>query len=225
MEGTYRPLFLSLLNLPPTTTMENKQVKRSLEQSFDSEAKRARGDRVGQLEHCMMNFYREDHEKQMDLKEAWRKRSNVLEERATRLHRHGLQMANTIELQETRIQQLEQTLAVERQRNIHLENVLRREQGTTVAQQFQLVFALSYCKAHPENEEMQTLFNELEHKRQRDDEWINEHYPNTWDAEDTLTDSEVQEIIDLTAEDEGYESDDEGLGLNNLDIQWPRGNI
>lgn len=221
MEGTYRPLFLSLLNLPPTTTMENKQVKRSLEQSFDSEAKRARGDRVGQLEHCMMNFYREDHEKQMDLKEAWRKRSEVLEERATRLHRHGLQMANTIETQEERIAGLTQRVEdIESQRfnkgiqHYHLQRSIRNvingvdDDGNQFYDMTGIQNYLRYIlECHP-----------IQQQDPIDDDSTISDYD--------ITEQEQQEVIDLTAsDDEGYESDTEGLGLNNLDIQWPRGNI
>lgn len=191
--------------------MENKQVKRSLEQSFDSEAKRLRGDRVGQLEHCMMNFYREDHEKQMDLKEAWKQRSDVLEERASRLHRHGIQMANTIEVQAATIQrkaeeihQLGRELFLARvammQMRDAINNVVKDTIPFTPAVTKQVIRQYLECEIHMID----------------NDSTI---------SDDDRTPEEMQEVIDLTADEDGYESDTEGLGLNNLDIQWPRGNI
>jgi len=211
MELPYRPLFLSLLNLPPTTTMENKQVKRSLEQSFENEAKRQRGDRVGQLEHCMMNFYREDHEKQVSLKEAWAKAYHGADERASRLHRHGLQMANTIEVQ-ARSLQLKQQECDRLERELFLARIAKDQMREAINNVIK--DTIPYTPVVTKQTIRQYL--ECEIHMIEDDSTI---------SDDDRTPEELQEIIDLTEDDEGYESDNEGLGLNNLDIQWPRGNI
>jgi len=191
--------------------MENKQVKRSLQPSFDNEAKRHKVDRVGQLEHCMMNFYREDHEKQMDLKEAWIKAYHGADDRATRLHRHGLQMANTIEVQNETIQrQALQIMRLEREQFItNIERDMMRTAINNVIED-----NLPYTPITTKETIREYLACELQ---MVDDQ--------STISDDDRTPEELQEVIDLTADDEGYESDNEGLGLNNLDIQWPRGNI
>ncbi|AXH74863.1 MAG: hypothetical protein [Cressdnaviricota sp.] len=256
MERTYRPLFLSLLNLPPTTTMENttvqelkgQSVKRSLEPALEQESKRSRADKVAQLEHCMMNFYREDHERQVDLKEQWAKRSNVLEERATRLHRHGIQMANSLETQATVIQQ--QRTELER---------MDRQYFSKQIQHYHLTRAIERViegkdDAGNKFEDKDQIVNYLRWKLNDED------MGHIIDNEDTISDpglseQEIQEVIDLTADEDieqGYESDTEeipnrmveamSMGINNGieairledgstllrrvdDRQWPRGNI
>lgn len=173
--------------------------------------KKQRADKVGQLEHCMMNFYREDHEKQMDLKEAWIKAYHGADERATRLHRHGIQMANTIEVQAATIQrkaeeinQLERELFLARiardQMREAINNVIKDTIPYTPSVTKQVIRQYLECEIHMID----------------DDSTI---------SDDDRTPEEMQEVIDLTADEEGYESDTEGLGINNLDIQWPRGNI
>lgn len=211
-ERTYRPLFLSLLNLPPTTTMENKQVKRSLEQSFDNEAKRQKGDRVGQLEHCMMNFYREDHEKQVNLKEAWAKAYHGADDRASRLHRHGLQMANTIEVQAATIQRKAEEINI-LERELFLARIARDQMREAINNIIK--DTIPYTPVVTKQIIRQYL--ECEIHMIEDDSTI---------SDDDRTPEELQEVIDLTAsDDEGYESDTEELQIDNLNIQWPRGNI
>jgi len=113
-ERTCRPLFHSLLNLQATTTMENKQTKRSLEEELNEVAPapfvRNLRQRSHELEHIMFQHYRQDHERQVDLKNQYKSQLEVVEERCTRLHQHGLGMTITIDQQAQRINQLEATL-------------------------------------------------------------------------------------------------------------------
>jgi len=184
--------------------MENKQVKRSLDSDFANEAKKHKTDMVGQLEHCMMNYYRENHERQVDMKEAWKKRSEILEERASRLHRHGLQMCNTVETQASMIQTLrEHNERLER--DLYIANIARAQLRKTI---------------------QNIIEEDIPEWVERTREGLNEYLQseiNFVDDDSTITDvdlttEEIQEVIDLT-------TDDELPAVEQLNIQWPRGNI
>jgi len=85
---------------------EKKTTKRSLDTAFEEAA----GQRSAQLEHIMFNHYREDHERQVRLKDQYKQQLEVVDARCTRLHQHGIEMAVTIDHQAEYIRTLQNKL-------------------------------------------------------------------------------------------------------------------
>jgi len=187
--------------------MENNQIKRSKTEDAHDENKHV-------INNLMEGFFYKENKANQELVNVYSKTLAIVEDRADRLYRHGTGMARTIE-------QLEIALMGARQEVEQLRLKRNRDGAKITAQQFQLSYVHSVCISHPENESMQELQRDLEYKQQNDNQYIEAYHADT-ETEDELSEEELQEIIDLTSDDE---EEVPNRMVETLNIHWPRGPI